>query len=113
MSKSKDPFYSESNMNHLKKIVRDIENGTANFVEHDLIEVEDEDEWAGLKEEIAAMQAKIDAEQDPRVRAELEEDKEDLIAYMEAMKEHQANPVTHSFEEVVRELGLTEEDLTD
>lgn len=35
-----DPFYSESNMRYLKGIVRDMENGTAHFTEHELIEVE-------------------------------------------------------------------------
>lgn len=33
-----DPFYSESNMNYLKKIVSDIETGKAKLVEHELIE---------------------------------------------------------------------------
>lgn len=37
---SVDPFYSESNMKHLAKIKSDIENGTAKFSEHDLIEVD-------------------------------------------------------------------------
>lgn len=37
---SADPFYSESNMRHLEKVVADINAGTAKFVEHDLIEVE-------------------------------------------------------------------------
>ena len=35
---SVDPFYSESNMAHLKKIIGDIESGKAVFVEHELIE---------------------------------------------------------------------------
>ena len=35
---SVDPFYSESNMSYLKKIVEDIELGKAVLVEHDLIE---------------------------------------------------------------------------
>ena len=35
-----DPFYSESNMSHLEKIVRDINEGKAHFEEHELIEVE-------------------------------------------------------------------------
>lgn len=35
---SVDPFYSESNMSYLKKIVEDIESGKAVLVEHDLIE---------------------------------------------------------------------------
>lgn len=33
-----DPFYSERNMNHLKKIVDKIESGEAKLVEHELIE---------------------------------------------------------------------------
>ncbi|MBQ9767834.1 MAG: type II toxin-antitoxin system RelB/DinJ family antitoxin [Lachnospiraceae bacterium] len=33
-----DPFYSESNMSHLKKVITDIEEGRATLVEHDLIE---------------------------------------------------------------------------
>lgn len=36
---SVDPFYSESNMQHLSKVVADIDAGRANLVEHDLIEV--------------------------------------------------------------------------
>ena len=35
---SADPFYSESNMKHLEKVIADIEAGRAKFVEHDLIE---------------------------------------------------------------------------
>lgn len=35
-----DPFYSDSNMRHLEKIVQDIKSGKAHFSEHDLIEVE-------------------------------------------------------------------------
>lgn len=38
---SADPFYSESNMRHLEKVVADINAGTAKFVEHDLIEEDD------------------------------------------------------------------------
>ncbi len=37
-----DPFYSESNMRYLTKVIDGIENGTRPLVEHDLIEVEDE-----------------------------------------------------------------------
>lgn len=37
---SADPFYSESNMEHLEKIMEDIQTGKAHFAEHDLIEVE-------------------------------------------------------------------------
>ena len=33
-----DPFYSEENMAHLKKVISDIESGKAELVEHDLIE---------------------------------------------------------------------------
>ena len=33
-----DPFYSESNMAYLKKVITDIESGKANLAEHDLIE---------------------------------------------------------------------------
>jgi DNA-damage-inducible protein J len=36
---SVDPFYSESNMKHLEKIIADIDAGRAKLVEHDLIEV--------------------------------------------------------------------------
>ena len=36
-----DPFYSESNMRYLNKIISDIENGKATLVEHDLIEVDE------------------------------------------------------------------------
>ena len=35
---SLDPFYSESNMAHLKKVVADIESGKAVLEEHELIE---------------------------------------------------------------------------
>jgi len=35
---SVDPFYSESNMSYLKKIVEEIESGKAVLVEHELIE---------------------------------------------------------------------------
>ena len=38
VERNEDPFYSESNMRHLKQIVQDIEDGTARFAEHDLIE---------------------------------------------------------------------------
>ena len=33
-----DPFYSESNMRYLEKVIVDIESGKAKLVEHDLIE---------------------------------------------------------------------------
>lgn len=35
---SADPFYSESNMKHLEKIISDIDAGRAKLVEHELIE---------------------------------------------------------------------------
>ena len=35
---SADPFYSESNMKHLSKVISDIETGKAKPVEHELIE---------------------------------------------------------------------------
>lgn len=35
---SVDPFYSESNMDHLKKVIEDIESDKAVLVEHELIE---------------------------------------------------------------------------
>ena len=34
-----DPFYSESNINHLLGIIADINSGKAKMEEHDLIEV--------------------------------------------------------------------------
>lgn len=37
---SADPFYSESNMRHLEKVMRDVKEGKAHFAEHDLIEVD-------------------------------------------------------------------------
>ena len=36
-----DPFYSKSNISYLEKIARQIEDGTATLVEHDLIEVDE------------------------------------------------------------------------
>lgn len=33
-----DPFYSEANLRHLKRIISDIDSGKAKLVEHDLIE---------------------------------------------------------------------------
>ncbi len=35
---SADPFYAESNMKYLKKVISDIETGRAKLAEHDLIE---------------------------------------------------------------------------
>ena len=37
---SADPFYSESNINHLRQIVHDIDTGNAKLTEHELIEVD-------------------------------------------------------------------------
>lgn len=37
---SVDPFYSESNIRYLESITDDIQNGTAHFAEHELIEVD-------------------------------------------------------------------------
>lgn len=37
---SADPFYSESNMKYLEKVIADIDAGRAELVEHDIIEVE-------------------------------------------------------------------------
>lgn len=39
---SADPFYSESNIRYLNKVIDGIEDGTRPLVEHDLIEVGDE-----------------------------------------------------------------------
>ena len=33
-----DPFYSESNMRYLEKMVHDVQSGQAHFAEHELIE---------------------------------------------------------------------------
>ena len=35
---SVDPFYSKSNMDHLTKVISEIESGKATLVEHDLVE---------------------------------------------------------------------------
>lgn len=35
---SADPFYSESNIRYLEKIMQDVKDGKAHFAEHDLIE---------------------------------------------------------------------------
>ena len=37
---SADPFYSESNMRYLEKVISDIDAGRAKLAEHDVIEVE-------------------------------------------------------------------------
>lgn len=39
-----DPFYSEKNMRHLEKIIDDIESGRAKLTEHELIEVDDDED---------------------------------------------------------------------
>lgn len=39
---SADPFYSESNMRYLTKVIDGIEDGTRPLTEHELIEVDDE-----------------------------------------------------------------------
>ena len=36
-----DPFYSESNMRYLEKMVHDVQSGQAHFAEHELIEGEE------------------------------------------------------------------------
>lgn len=38
---SVDPFYSESNVRYLESVARDIKEGKAHFVEHDLVEVDE------------------------------------------------------------------------
>jgi DNA-damage-inducible protein J len=42
-----DPFYSEANMKHLTSIINGIENGTRPLVEHELIEVNDDEAKMG------------------------------------------------------------------
>ncbi len=37
-----DPFYSEANMNRLRKAIADVKSGNTKLVEHDLIEVDDD-----------------------------------------------------------------------
>ena len=37
-----DPFYSEANMNRLRKAIADVKSGKAKLTEHELIEVEDD-----------------------------------------------------------------------
>ena len=37
-----DPFYSEANMNRLRKAIDDVKSGKAKLTEHELIEVNDE-----------------------------------------------------------------------
>lgn len=36
---SRDPFYSESNVKYLKKIMQDVKENKAHFAEHQLLEV--------------------------------------------------------------------------
>lgn len=35
----RDPFYSKENMDHLTRIIKDIESGKSKLTEHELIEV--------------------------------------------------------------------------
>ena len=37
---SADPFYSESNLQHLESVMQEVKAGKARFAEHDLIEVD-------------------------------------------------------------------------
>ena len=37
-----DPFYSRKNIEYLEGVMADVASGSARFVEHDLIEVDDE-----------------------------------------------------------------------
>jgi DNA-damage-inducible protein J len=37
-----DPFYSEANMERLRKAIADVESGKARLTEHELIEEEDD-----------------------------------------------------------------------
>jgi DNA-damage-inducible protein J len=37
-----DPFYSDANMAHLRRIIADVESGKAKLTEHELIEVDDD-----------------------------------------------------------------------
>jgi len=37
-----DPFYSEANMEHLRKVIADVHSGKSSLKEHELIEVEDD-----------------------------------------------------------------------
>jgi len=37
-----DPFYSEANINRLRKAIHDVESGKSTLTEHELIEVEDD-----------------------------------------------------------------------
>jgi DNA-damage-inducible protein J len=40
---SADPFYSEKNMNRLRKAIADVKSGKSKLTEHELIEVEEDD----------------------------------------------------------------------
>jgi len=42
VSADSDPFYSEANMERLRKAIEDVKSGKAKLTEHELIEVEDE-----------------------------------------------------------------------
>lgn len=35
-----DPFYSKNNIDHLKKVIKSIEDGTAKLEQHDLVEAD-------------------------------------------------------------------------
>ena len=37
-----DPFYSDANMNRLRKAITDVKSGKAKLTEHELIEMDDE-----------------------------------------------------------------------
>jgi len=37
-----DPFYSDANMNRLRKVIADVESGKSKLTQRELIEVEDE-----------------------------------------------------------------------
>ncbi len=42
-----DPYYSEKNMAHLRKVIGDIKSGKAVLSEHELIEVDDDETPVG------------------------------------------------------------------
>ena len=42
VSSVSDPFYSEANMNHLRKVIAEVQSGKATLTEHELIEVDDD-----------------------------------------------------------------------
>ena len=41
LEQENDPFYSEANMRHLEKIIRDVKEGRAHFAEHELIDLDE------------------------------------------------------------------------